>query len=222
MPVKKIIRWIESLLWLVAAATLGVCIFVFADAKLYQFSVEREFERALREQAPSTAIVPAAETENRQPTEPQPPAETLSAPAPSAQPPAEPPAGALYLGRLRIPRLGISTMILDGVDNRALRLGIGHIPGTALPGEPGNVGIAGHRDTFFRALGVIHNGDQITVETLEGEYQYTVYSVIVVDPNNLKVLEDIGQPALTLVTCYPFNLVGPASRRLIVRASLVP
>jgi sortase A len=112
-------------------------------------------------------------------------------------------------------------MILDGVDNRTLRLGIGHIPGTALPGEPGNTGIAGHRDTFFRALGGIHNGDQITVETLGGEYQYVVYSVIVVDPNNLGVLEDTGQPTLTLVTCYPFNLVGPSSRRLIVRASLV-
>jgi sortase A len=220
MPANKIIRWIESLLWLVAAATLGVCLLVLADAKLYQFNVEREFERARREQAPSTAIVPAAETENQQPSGPQPPAETPS--LPPAQPPAEPPADALYLGRLRIPRLGISTMILDGVDNRTLRLGIGHIPGTALPGDAGNIGIAGHRDTFFRPLGGIHNGDQITVETLGGEYQYTVYSVIVVDPNNLKVLDDIGQPALTLVTCYPFNLIGPASRRLIVRASMVP
>ena len=224
MGAKKMIRWIEGLLWLVAATALAFCIFVFATATIYQSYLDREFDNALNERKTTVRILPAVLPENPKDmdlTEPvSVPEVALSAPAPSPKPdakPAEP-----YLGRLHIPRLGISTMILDGVDNRALRLGIGHIPGTALPGEPGNIGIAGHRDTFFRALGGIQNGDQVTLETLEGEYQYVVYSVIVVDPNNIGVLDDVGVPSLTLVTCYPFNLVGPASRRLIVRASMVP
>jgi sortase A len=126
-----------------------------------------------------------------------------------------------YLGRMDIPRLDISIMLLDGVDNQTLRRGIGHIPGTALPGQHGNAGVAGHRDTFFRGLSRIRKDDQITVQTLDGEYRYIVDSIRIVDPEDIEVLNDLGHPVLTLVTCYPFYLVGPAPKRFVVHASLI-
>jgi sortase A len=125
-----------------------------------------------------------------------------------------------YVGRLEIPRLDMSIMILDGIDNRTLRRGIGHIPGTALPGESGNAGIAGHRNSFFRALGQIRKHDRITIQTFDGVYEYEVDSIRVVDPGAVEVLNDTRHGVLTLVTCYPFHLVGPAPKRFVVQASL--
>jgi sortase A len=112
-------------------------------------------------------------------------------------------------------------MLLEGVDGQTLRHGIGHIPGTALPGESGNMGIAGHRDTYFRGLAGIRKQDRIKVETLEGDYEYAVDSIRIVEPDAVHVLHDSGHPVLTLVTCYPFHFVGPAPKRFIVRASRV-
>jgi sortase A len=112
-------------------------------------------------------------------------------------------------------------MLLDGVDDSTLRFGLGHIPGTALPGESGNIGIAGHRDTFFRPLAKIREDDEITVKTLHADYRYIVDTIRIVNPDDIAVLDDTGTPTLTLVTCYPFHLVGPAPRRFIVQASLV-
>jgi sortase A len=111
-------------------------------------------------------------------------------------------------------------MLLEGIDDSALRFGLGHIPGTALPGELGNIGIAGHRDTFFRGLAGIRKDDEILVKTLRGDYRYVVDTIRVVNPDDVAVLDDYGTPKLTLVTCYPFYLVGPAPRRFIVQASL--
>jgi sortase A len=122
------------------------------------------------------------------------------------------------LGRMEIPRIGISVMILEGDDARVLRRGAGHLQGTAVPGEPGNVAIAGHRDTFFRALRNIRDDDTIELATLRGSYEYRVESVEVVDPDDATVLAPSPQPTLTLITCYPFYYVGPAPGRFIVRA----
>ncbi|HEX5761247.1 MAG TPA: class D sortase, partial [Thermoanaerobaculia bacterium] len=125
------------------------------------------------------------------------------------------------LGRMAIPRVGLSVMIAGGADKRTLRRAVGHIPGTSLPGEPGNVGLAGHRDRYFRPLKDVRADDEITLTTPEGTFHYRVDWTEVVEPAAVHVLDDTAEPALTLVTCYPFYYVGPAPRRFIVRARQV-
>jgi len=126
--------------------------------------------------------------------------------------------GGSILGRIEIPRVGLKSMILEGVTQRTLALAVGHVPGTAFPGNAGNVGLAGHRDTFFRALRGVQPGDTILLTTLSGSYEYQVKSCEVVTPHDTRVLADSGEPALTLVTCYPFHYLGPAPERFIVHA----
>ena len=122
------------------------------------------------------------------------------------------------LGRVDIPRLGISVAVLQGTSSQMLRLGAGHIEGTALPGEAGNSGIAGHRDTFFRGLRDIRRNDEIQFQTATGLFRYEVEWAKVVAPDDLSVLAPSTESALTLVTCYPFYFVGPAPNRFVVRA----
>jgi sortase A len=122
------------------------------------------------------------------------------------------------VGRMEIPRLGFSVAVAEGTDGATLRRAAGHIPGTALPGRSGNVGIAGHRDTLFRPLRNIRRDDVILLTTLQGEYRYRVVSAKVASPYDVAVLTPDGNEILTLVTCYPFYLVGPAPDRFIVRA----
>ena len=112
-------------------------------------------------------------------------------------------------------------MVLEGDDAQTLARGVGHIPGTALPGWSGNVGLAGHRDTFFRALRHISLGDDILVTTLQGCYRYRVVSSEIVSPDETRVLDGSAVPSLTLVTCYPFHFIGSAPKRFIVHAQLV-
>lgn len=122
------------------------------------------------------------------------------------------------LGRIEIRSIGIGVMVLEGTDDRTLRRAVGHIPGTSLPGRHGNVAIAGHRDTFFRPLRNIRKNDEIEFATLNGFYRYRVDFTKVVEPDDVEVLSDSDDAALTLVTCYPFWYVGPAPKRFIVRA----
>jgi sortase A len=122
---------------------------------------------------------------------------------------------------LAIPRLGLSMVIVEGAEERDLKLGPGHIRGTSLPGDGGNVGVAGHRDTFFRPLRFIRRDDTITVIDHQRVYQYRVASTEVVRPDNIQVLNPVGHEVLTLVTCYPFDFLGAAPKRFIVRADCV-
>jgi sortase A len=119
---------------------------------------------------------------------------------------------------IEIPRLEISAMVVEGVSASSLRVGVGHVPGTALPGGTGNVGIAGHRDTFFRNLRHIREGDTIRLRTLDQTFEYSVNWTRVVNPADVDVLASENEPDLTLVTCYPFFYLGPAPQRFIVRA----
>jgi len=128
-------------------------------------------------------------------------------------------AGAL-VGRVEIPRVGVSAMVREGDDSATLRHAVGHIPDTALPGEPGNAGLAGHRDTFFRGLKSVRAGDRITMTTPGGVLEYTVRHTSIVDPDDVSVLSPTGRQTLTLVTCYPFYYIGSAPRRFIVQAEL--
>jgi sortase A len=122
------------------------------------------------------------------------------------------------LGRIDIPRLGMSLAVLQGTSSRMLRLGAGHVEGTPFPGEPGNSGIAGHRDTFFRGLKDIRRNDEIQLQTATGLLRYDVDWMKVVEPGDLSILAPSTESTLTLVTCYPFYFVGPAPKRFVVRA----
>lgn len=131
-----------------------------------------------------------------------------------------PAATASAVWRIEVPRINLSAVAREGVDTRTLRRAVGHIPGTALPGEEGNAGFAAHRDTFFRPLQGVRRGDEVIVTTPAGVYRYAVTSTRVVEPADVSVLDPAAGPTLTLVTCYPFDYVGSAAKRFIVRASL--
>jgi sortase A len=119
---------------------------------------------------------------------------------------------------LRIPRIAMEVPVSDGTTERVLLAGAGLVEGTASPGSVGNIGIAAHRDTFFRGLKDVVVGDLIELETLAGTDTYRVSTLSVVAPSDVYVLAATAEPALTLVTCYPFYFVGNAPQRFIVRA----
>jgi sortase A len=122
------------------------------------------------------------------------------------------------LAVLRIPRARVEVPVLPGTDDATLNRAVGWIQGTARPGEKGNVGIAGHRDGFFRGLKDLSRGDPLTLETKEGPEEYVVDEIRIVSPEEVSVLEETPSSVVTLVTCYPFYFVGDAPSRYIVRA----
>jgi sortase A len=126
------------------------------------------------------------------------------------------------VGRIEIPRLKLSAVAREGVDDRTLDLAVGHVPGTSLPGEPGNAAFAAHRDTFFRPLRHVHDGDIVVVTTPRGAHRYLVTSTRAVSPDDVSVLDATERPTLTLVTCYPFDFLGSAPYRFVVQAAELP
>ena len=122
------------------------------------------------------------------------------------------------LGRIEIARLGLTAVVQEGVEPRTLRRAVGHIPDTALFGGEGNVGLAGHRDTFFRKLRDVRVGDEIVLTSLDGRTRYLVRETRVVEPGETWVLEPTERASVTLVTCYPFQFIGAAPQRFVVRA----
>lgn len=121
---------------------------------------------------------------------------------------------------MKIPKINLTAPIFDGTDGLTLDRGLGRIIGTAQLGTEGNIGIAGHRDGFFRGLKDISTGDTIEISITNGEYEYIVDHIEIVDPDNVAVLKPRSTPGITLVTCYPFYFVGDAPKRYIVEASL--
>jgi LPXTG-site transpeptidase (sortase) family protein len=121
------------------------------------------------------------------------------------------------LGELKVPQLRIATAIMEGDDATALRRGAGHLRSSALPGDRGNVVLAGHRDTVFRRLGELQRGDRLRLTTVRGVFDYRVSRTLRVRPNDTWVL-DPSAAALTLITCYPFDWIGAAPERWIVQA----
>jgi sortase A len=144
--------------------------------------------------------------------------EQLSRPPAQNQPKIFSPSEGDLVGQLDIPRLGLSTVVVEGTDEKTLQLGAGHVTGTPLPGQKGNTTIAGHRDTDFRPLRNIKKGDQIQIKTPYGSYTYAVEWTKIVKPTHVEVMDPTPSPALTLVTCYPFYYIGSAPDRFIVRA----
>jgi sortase A len=186
----RLLRWTQRLLFITGALALGYVRFTLLDARLYQVSAKRSLEGQIHQ-----------EREHHE-SQPKPALKTGD-----------------VLGRVDIPRLGISVAVLQGTSSRTLRLGAGHIEGTPLPGDTGNSGIAGHRDTFFRELKDVRENDEIQLQTPTELIHYEVDWLKVVDPDDITVLEPSPSGStLTLVTCYPFYFVGSAPKRFVVRA----
>jgi sortase A len=194
-----------------AIACLGIYGYAYLERVLYQRHESREFDLAPDRRAAALVVSgdevapagPAARSTRKSASSPR-----LAAPT-------------ALIGRLSVPRLKLSAMVREGIDRNTLQLAVGHIPTTALPGQAGNVGLAGHRDTFFRRLKDVRTGDEIRISTLSGDFGYVVDSLIVVEPDNVAVLAPSAGNVLTLVTCYPFSFVGTAPRRFVVRATQV-
>jgi sortase A len=199
---RRALTWTQRALFAGAVLALGYCGFVLADAWIFQKRASQELETRLHDERTARGD----------------PSRTGS-PASPEFPPAIGPDG--LIGRIEIPRIGISVVVFEGTDKTTLRHAVGHIPGTALPGQPGNSGLAGHRDTFFRPLKDILQNDIITLATLAGQYRYRVVSTRVVAPTEVSVLNPTVNETLTLVTCHPFYFVGAAPNRFIVRAERV-
>jgi len=199
-------RWLrrtEIALCVLGLSLLGVAMAAIVNARVYQARQGRAFsdlERmaAVSAHGPDSHAVPSSARP--------------STPASDADP--------LVLGRIEIPRIGVSAIVREGDDDTTLSIAVGHIPGTARPGERGNMALAGHRDSFFRALRHIQVHDTIRIRTADHRYEYLVDSTEVVAPQETRLLGPTGGAVLTLVTCYPFGWVGHAPNRFIVRARL--
>lgn len=201
-PLGRILKWAQRALFACAVLLLGYCAFALTDAWIFQRRVSRDFDRRLYNERAA----------REGPLQLEPSAFQRMAPAAAMDG---------LIGRIEIPRLLLSVVVVEGIGRTTLRRVVGHIPGTALPGQPGNVGLAGHRDTLFRPLKDLRIHDEIDFATLRGNFKYEVESLKVVDPDDVRVLAPSGENVLTMVTCYPFFYVGPAPKRWIVRARQV-
>lgn len=183
------LRWLQCVLWGVAVIAIALYVGTSAERWISQAYLNWEF------------------------------AETLEAPLLAEPPKTVLPDGLQPLGRLEIPSIGLSAVFIEGADDRTLRRGIGHIPGTALPGTEGDVALSAHRDTFFRRVGELSTGDVVWITTFHGHYKYVVESSQIVDLKQWLTVRKNGPPTLILVTCYPFHYIGSAPKRFIVRAA---
>ena len=187
-PTTLILRWTARILLVTGVVLLALVAGVAIQARFYQASVTQYLKEQRRLPQRPTSPVELELVEGQ------------------------------TLGRMEIPRLGLSVGIFQGTQSKTLRIGAGHIEGTAIPGEAGNSGIAAHRDTFFRPLENIRTNDEIQIETARGFSHYQVDSIRIVPPDEIAVLEPTAESGVTLVTCYPFYFVGAAPKRFIVHA----
>jgi sortase A len=125
------------------------------------------------------------------------------------------------IGEIQVPRLGLDAIVVEGDSAENLRRAVAHLPKSTLPGESGNIVLAGHRDTFFRPLRDVRLGDEIRFKTQARSFDYVVESIDIVDPTDIRVLASSSSHELTLLTCFPVYYVGPAPKRLVVRAGEV-
>jgi sortase A len=187
-------HWIAGALFRVGVVLLGIYLRNYAQAEAYQSVQSSRLESALQES-------------------PSPGGAAHAAPVIAAEPDAKG-----MIGRIEIPRLKISAIIAECIDTATLKRAVGHIPLTRLPGQVGNVGLAAHRDGFFRGLGDVRKNDLIRIVTPQGTYSYHVEWGEVMDPHRVDVLDSTSERWITLVTCYPFHWIGKAPQRFIVRA----
>lgn len=186
---QRFIRWTRLVLLMVGVLALSYVGLTLLDARIYQENAELTLEEQIQAQETHETAPPKLTTKEGD-----------------------------ILGRIEIPRIGLSVVVLEGTTSQTLQHGVGHIKGTALPGEPGNVGIAGHRDTYFRGLKDIRANDEIQIETIAGITRYEVDWIQITVPSDVAIVSSATDSALTLVTCYPFHYVGAAPERYVVHA----
>lgn len=186
-------RWMERFFLVGGIVAVALALGAMLLPVLWQIWANREFDRRMSESRPAPEV------------------------RPQPKPPIEVPKDGL-IGRLIIPRLSLSAIVREGTSGAILSLAAGHIPGTALPGERGNIAVAGHRDTLFRGLKDVQSGDLIEFETFNGRLKYRVRSTEIVKPEDVAVLRPGRENELTLVTCFPFYYIGSAPDRFIVKA----
>jgi sortase A len=233
---------IRLILFLVGIAALGYYGYTLSDQYVYQAYQNWAFDQGiagrhvtfadfLRERTPFGFLVGSATA-----TSTVVPNQQTATALPSPTAPSRPVNGAV-LGRVEIARLNLSAVVREGVDNDVLSVAVGHVPSTALPGQAGNFAIAAHRDTLFRALKDIQQGDVVSFQSQNGNYTYKVVATKIVRPTDVSVLQPDGgglipetrlvssdgqrNSLLTMITCYPFYYVGSAPKRFIVEAELV-
>jgi sortase A len=187
---------VQYAFWFAGALLCSLCAGAYLERCFYQAAENRRLEEALRSNGAGSPSVPNRRESSRR-------------------------ASGTLVGRLEIPRLQLSAIVLEGSDSRTLSRGVGRLPETADPGDDGNVVLSAHRDTFFRPLRQIRAGDRVTLQTPMGLYRYVVQWTAVVNPSDTASLKATPDRSLTLVTCYPFRYVGPAPQRFIVRARQV-
>jgi sortase A len=221
----RLLRLVEITLCIAGISLLGV---VLGETLLrwdYQAQQERALERgpavSVRANKPVIEVAPeplavAISTETLGPTE-----VVKTSPAPKIEKKRVARTADTAFGRIEIPRLGVKAIVKEGDDERTLARAVGLVRGSAHPGERGNVVLAGHRDTFFRPLRDIKVNDRIRMIVPPNTYEYEVKSLLVVGPEQTSVLDSKGVEELTLVTCFPFRLIGPAPDRFIVTATRV-
>ena len=203
--VSRPLRWLERLFLILGAAALIWCAVIVTDSELAQWNAKSALEIAI-----AVEELTQAQAEKR--------AQVDTPDLPSPRLPVD--TGSV-IAALSIPRIELSAMVLHGSDARTLQRGPGHLEQTAVPGDTGNIVIAGPRDSFFRPLRRIRLGDDIFLDTRDGRFRYRVTSVRVVGPREVSVLAPTSEEVLTLITCYPFWVLGYAPDRFIVRAARV-
>jgi sortase A len=121
------------------------------------------------------------------------------------------------VARLSIPSLNYSKVVLEGINNESLAFGPAHLSLSSSPGEEGNIVIMGHRDSFFRELEDVKIGQTIKLESLSRVQSYTVSDIEVVSPEDTFIIQEASGERITLITCYPFDYIGAAPERYVVR-----
>lgn len=198
LRIKRMLLWSHYLLFVTGLSTLAYSLIVTMEGRHYQAWAREQLQK------PSLNLNTLAAPSN--------PSESLTnAASPGSR-------GIALVGRVDVPRIHLSAMIADGATALVLDRAVGHLPGTALPGEAGNAALAAHRDTFFRRLGELEPGDVIRITAPRAKYSYRVTFIDIVNPNETWVLQSASGETLTLITCYPFHFVGAAPKRFVVRA----
>ena len=212
---RPLLRSAADLLLLVGIASMLLFAWSLLDGTFYQYTQKRQFSAEVAGGVPWIAKQIAVPE-----IRPQPQSRFQLVPTPPR--PARDP---LLIGELDVPRLGLSVMVREGMDAATLRRAVGHVPSTALPGQMGNFVVIAHRDTFFRPtffrpLRELEKGDTVQVVTTQGRFTYTIESLEVVEPEGIKLTAPKTEAIATLITCFPFNYVGPAPRRFVATARL--
>jgi len=183
-------------------------VYVSTDSAIAQWSGRRQLARAAEAEHALRSQSPVRDVQD----------ETIVVRKPGTAPESTVAQGTV-LGQFDVPRLGLSYVLLEGTDSRTLDRSVGHVEGTGMPGSAGNVSIAGHRDRHFRKLEWIQRDDQIVLTSPGGaKYVYRVEWSRLFKPGDIQVLDASYGPAITLITCFPFEYVGSAPLRLVVRA----